>query len=229
MKKSILSALVVALFLTACKDKASSGEVELKNETDSLSYAIGVNLGEDFAKGELTDLNYELLLRGLNDVRDSSNVMESEDAQACIMSVLKGRDEKKSAEARKEGEEFLATNKSKEGVQSTPSGLQYQVITEGTGAKPLPTDMVKVHYHGTLIDGTVFDSSVDRGEPTSFRLNQVIPGWTEGLQLMSVGSKYKFFIPQSLAYGPRDMGDIKPFSTLIFEVELLGIGETAAE
>ena len=123
-----------------------------------------------------------------------------------------------------EGKAFLAENAKKEGVKTTDSGLQYEVMKEGDGAKPKATDEVSVHYHGTLIDGTVFDSSVDRGEPTSFPLNRVIPGWTEGVQLMPVGAKYKFTIPYSLAYGERGAGaDIGPFSTLVFEVELLEI------
>lgn len=130
-------------------------------------------------------------------------------------------DAKKNLEA---GKAFLAENAKKEGVKTTDSGLQYEVLKAGDGAKPKATDEVSVHYHGTLIDGTVFDSSVDRGEPTSFPLNRVIPGWTEGVQLMSVGSKYKFTIPYALAYGERGAGaDIGPFSTLIFEVELLEI------
>lgn len=122
------------------------------------------------------------------------------------------------------GKDFLEKNSSADGVKTTPSGLQYKVIQTGTGStNPLPTDSVKVHYHGTLIDGTVFDSSVDRGEPISFGLNQVIKGWTEGLQLMVEGEKTRFFIPSELAYGNRSAGKIKPGSTLIFDVELLGI------
>ncbi len=120
-------------------------------------------------------------------------------------------------------EAFLAENKKKEGVIETASGLQYKVVTMGTGAKPSATDRVKVHYHGTLLDGTVFDSSVERGEPITFGLNQVIAGWTEGVQLMPIGSKFIFYIPSNLAYGDRAAGSIKPGSTLIFEVELLDI------
>jgi len=133
------------------------------------------------------------------------------------------RNEKASANL-KAGQEFLATNKQKPGVTTLPSGLQYEVITEGTGIKPLARNNVTCHYHGTLIDGTVFDSSVKRGQPATFPLNRVISGWTEGLQLMGVGSKWRFFIPPNLAYGERQTGsDIGPNSTLIFEVELLGV------
>ncbi|MDB5246501.1 MAG: FKBP-type peptidyl-prolyl cis-trans isomerase [Segetibacter sp.] len=125
----------------------------------------------------------------------------------------------------KEGEDFLAKNKEKPGVETTPSGLQYEVLTEGNGPKPKATDKVKCHYHGTLIDGTIFDSSVQRGQPATFPLNMVIKGWTEALQLMSVGSKYRLFLHPSLAYGERQTGAvIGPNSTLIFDVELLGIG-----
>lgn len=129
----------------------------------------------------------------------------------------------KYGETKEQGEKFLAENKLREGVIVTESGLQYEVLKMGKGKKPAATDRVKVHYHGTLTDGTVFDSSVDRGEPIVFALNQVIPGWTEGVQLMPVGSKFKFFIPQELGYGERAAGSIPPYSTLIFEVELLGI------
>jgi len=133
------------------------------------------------------------------------------------------KNEKSSANL-KAGQEFLAANKQKPGVTTLPSGLQYEVITEGTGIKPLARNSVTCHYHGTLIDGTMFDSSVERGQPATFPLNRVISGWTEGLQLMSVGSKWRFFIPPNLAYGDRQTGsDIGPNSTLIFEVELLGV------
>ena len=123
----------------------------------------------------------------------------------------------------KEGEAFLAANKAKPGVRTTPSGLQYQVLREGSGPKPQPTDKVRVNYKGTLLDGTVFDSSYDRGEPVEFALNQVIPGWTEGVQLMPVNSKYKFWVPANLAYGPNGQPPIGANATLVFEVELLGI------
>ena len=137
--------------------------------------------------------------------------------------IQKTMDNIKYGTVKEDGEKFLAENALREGVSTTESGLQYEVIKMGKGKKPAATDRVKVHYHGTLIDGTVFDSSVERGEPTSFGLNQVIAGWTEGLQLMPVGSKFRFYIPQELGYGSRNAGSIPPYSTLIFEVELLGI------
>ena len=129
----------------------------------------------------------------------------------------------KYGDTKAESEQFLAENALKEGVTTTESGLQYEVIKMGKGKKPAATDRVKVHYHGTLIDGTVFDSSVERGEPIVFGLNQVIKGWTEGVQLMPIGSKFRFYIPQELGYGAQQAGSIPPYSTLIFEVELLGI------
>lgn len=225
MKKSILGALAAGIVLASCGDKKDAiSDVKMTNETDSLSYAIGLNLGESFSQGDLKELNYDLLVQGMKDQMDSTGAMELADAEKYIQEVMMAREDAKSQVDKKAGEDFLAANKSKEGVQTTPSGLQYKVISEGTGAKPLPTDMVTVNYHGTLPDGTVFDSSVDRGEPATFRLNQVIPGWTEGLQLMSEGAKYQLFIPQELGYGERGMGKIKPYSALIFEVELIKVG-----
>ena len=137
--------------------------------------------------------------------------------------------EKVAQENLEAGNAFLEKNKSREGVTTTASGLQYEVITEGTGPKPTAEDMVKVHYHGTLIDGSVFDSSVDRGEPAVFQLDQVIPGWTEGLQLMNTGAKYRFTVPPELAYGEQGAGPIGANAVLVFEVELLGIEKPATE
>jgi len=153
--------------------------------------------------------------------------MTAQDAQAYLQSTMQKRQQAKLSEQFKDnktaGEKFMAENKNKAGVITTASGLQYEVIKKGTGALPTDSSSVKVHYHGTLLDGTVFDSSVNRNEPAVFGVNQVIPGWTEALKLMPVGSKYKLYIPQQLAYGDKDQGTIKPFSTLVFEVELLGI------
>jgi FKBP-type peptidyl-prolyl cis-trans isomerase FklB len=146
-------------------------------------------------------------------------------ANTIIQNYLENAGEAKFAQNKEAGEAFLHENKSKAGIQSTPSGLQYEIVTEGSGPKPASTDTVSVHYHGMLIDGTVFDSSIERGEPATFGVHQVIPGWTEALQLMNVGSKYRLYIPQELSYGahPHPGGPIKPFSALIFDVELIAI------
>ena len=164
--------------------------------------------------------NFELIKQGFINGMKNYGEWPMEAANGYIQTAI---DNIKYGETKAQGEEFLAANKLREGVITTESGLQYEVIKEGKGPKPTADSKVKVHYHGTLIDGTVFDSSVDRGEPIEFNLNQVIKGWTEGVQLMPVGSKYKFYIPQDLGYGSRATGQIPPYSTLIFEVELLGI------
>ena len=164
--------------------------------------------------------NFELIKQGFINGMKNYGEWPMEAANGYIQTAI---DNIKYGETKAQGEEFLAANKLREGVITTESGLQYEVIKEGKGPKPTADSKVKVHYHGTLIDGTVFDSSVDRGEPIEFSLNQVIKGWTEGVQLMPVGSKYKFYIPQDLGYGSRATGQIPPYSTLIFEVELLGI------
>ena len=193
---------------------------------------IGQSLKEQSANGLLgnedlvTDI--ELIKQGLiNGLAGFDEQMSAMEAQNYLNTTMQQLQEKKMEEQygdnRRAGEEFLAENKTKEGVVTTESGLQYKVTKMGKGKKPAKTDRVKVHYHGTLIDGTVFDSSVDRGEPATFGVNQVIKGWTEALQLMPVGSKWTLYIPYDLAYGTQDMGDIKPYSALIFEVELLGI------
>jgi len=141
-----------------------------------------------------------------------------------IQTYMLKAEEERAKKADLENNRFFENNKKNKNVITTASGLQYEVLKQGTGVKPKATDKVKVHYHGTLIDGTVFDSSVDRGTPIEFELDKVIPGWTEGVQLMSVGSKYRFFIPPALGYGPRSVGKIQPNSILIFEVELLDVG-----
>ena len=183
-------------------------------------------------KTNVSEIDSELFMQGYRNYLDSTNILiKEENVQQVLSGYFQKKQEEKMKEQQAEGEKnkagnekFLEENKTKEGVKVTESGLQYIVLKEGTGAKPTAESKVKVHYHGTLIDGTVFDSSVDRGEPAEFGVNQVIKGWTEGLQLMSVGSKYKFFIPQDLAYGARQAGEkIKPYSTLVFEVELLEI------
>ena len=178
---------------------------------DKVSYALGLSIGNNFQNSGIKDLQVEDFVQGLNDV-----LTEAKPALSY--------DEAKQVINEKAGEEFLSINKHKAGVVELPSGLQYEVLKNGTGAKPTANDKVKCHYHGTLINGQVFDSSVQRGEPAVFGVSQVIPGWVEALQLMPVGSKWRLFIPSNLAYGERGAGEaIEPNSTLIFDVELLDI------
>ncbi len=203
----------------------SGTAVSLKTTKDSLSYAIGLSVANFYKQQNITDINTALVTRAINDVNKKNKLLlDEQQANSCIVNYMQKSKAEKSTGNRKVGEAFLATNKTKAGVVTLPSGLQYSVIRAGNGPKPSPTDRVKVHYHGTLIDGRVFDSSVDRGEPIELSVNGVIPGWTEALQLMPVGSKWKLFIPSSLAYGDQQAGPlITPGSTLIFDVELLDI------
>lgn len=220
-KVCVLSALL--LTLAACEKKESmSTEANLATEDDRFSYGLGMLVGERVLK-QYGDVNYDLVLAGMKAQHQDQTTLE--EAGEAINAQMEKKFETESAGNRKRGEDYLNENAAKEGVKVTESGLQYSVITEGDGAKPKPTDNVTVHYRGTLIDGTEFDSSYSRGEPTSFVLNQVIPGWTEGLQLMGIGSKYRFVIPFNLGYGERGAGgQIGPFETLVFEVELIEIG-----
>ena len=196
----------------------------MKNSLDSFSYAVGLSIANFYKEQGVENINTNLVLKALTDVKNGKPQLDDNQTNNCIMDFMQTVRSEKAAGAKKAGEVFLAENKKKPGIVSLPSGLQYQVLQEGTGAKPQLTDKVKVHYHGTLLDGFIFDSSVQRGEPIELSLNGVIPGWTEALQMMSVGSKWKLFIPSHLAYGDNQAGpNIKPGSTLIFEVELLDI------
>jgi FKBP-type peptidyl-prolyl cis-trans isomerase len=205
--------------------------MKLNNDRDKISYIIGEDIGNSIAKEDY-DLNLDILVEAIHlcAMGRSENLMtevEKNKVMSAWQQQMQEKKQKKMQEqskvSKQEGETFMNNNRKNENVKETPSGLQYSVIKEGEGAKPNATSTVKVHYHGTLLNGKVFDSSVQRGEPISFPLNQVIAGWTEGLQLMSVGSKYRFFIPSNLAYGDQSVGTIPAGSTLIFEVELLGI------
>ncbi|MEX2579923.1 MAG: FKBP-type peptidyl-prolyl cis-trans isomerase [Verrucomicrobiales bacterium] len=228
---------LVASFCLAMSTLAVSSNFIMAQDTETpetlkekVSYAYGLMIAR-----QLSERGIEIDLGQFNAafeavVNDEELAMSEEEVSAAFTENQRNMDkagvsgaDKKNLEA---GQAFLEENAKKEGVETTASGLQYEVLEKGDGASPGETDTVTVHYHGTLIDGTVFDSSVDRGEPANFPLNRVIPGWTEGVQLMSEGAKYRFFVPYDLAYGERGAGeDIKPYSTLIFDVELLGIGD----
>jgi FKBP-type peptidyl-prolyl cis-trans isomerase FklB len=206
------------------KKPAGPAPVAFKNSVDSFSYAVGLSLANFYKEQGVKDINSALVVRALNDVRSGKQQLTEEQINTCIMGYMQTAKSEKAAGSKKEGEAFLAQNKTKPGVITTASGLQYTVITEGTGAKPTTADQVKVHYTGTLLDGFIFDSSVQRGEPIVLGVSNVIAGWTEALQLMPVGSKWKLFIPSDLGYGDNGAGaSIKPGATLIFEVELIEI------
>lgn len=220
-------AVVTALLVSSCSNKKYNAN--LKTEIDSVSYSIGITFGSSLMENEMGDLSVDAFSAALNDLFTEQEVkITREEAQEVINNYFLM---KQFGDNKKEGEDFLEENKSKEGVKTLPSGLQYKVITEGNGPLPKFTDIVKAHYHGTLLNGMVFDSSVERGEPLEINVNGVIKGWQEALQLMPVGSKWVLYVPQELAYGatPRAGGPIEPFSALIFEVELIEIIEQPAE
>ncbi|SEJ45995.1 FKBP-type peptidyl-prolyl cis-trans isomerase FklB [Dyadobacter koreensis] len=210
---------------TATASKAVPSSNVLKNQMDSLSAAIGVSFSNSLSSQGITGINTEILNKTIAaSLKGEKTTFTSEEANKFIGEYFQKLTEEKGAVVKIEGEKFLEENKKKSGVTTTESGLQYSVIKMGDGPKPTATDKVKTHYHGTLTNGTVFDSSVDRGEPVEFPVNGVIKGWTEALQLMPVGSKWKLYIPYSLAYGERAAGpQIPAYSALVFEVELLEI------
>jgi len=243
--KSIYKLSLVALAvvgLSACnQEEAVAKKVELTTEAQKEAYSVGASIGK-YMSGHIKEqeelgfaVDRSLIIQGFSDgLADKTDLTEEE-----MQTVLQGLDKKLNdkrleqaealaAKAVEEGQKFLNDNKAKEGVVTTESGLQYEVLTAGEGDKPAAEDTVEVHYRGTLTDGTEFDSSYARGEPAKFPLNRVITGWTEGVQLMSVGAKYKFVIPAELAYGDRDTGTIPANSTLVFEVELLSIEKAVA-
>lgn len=216
--------LLATASLLSCNGQKGKSTVKLKNEVDSVSYAIGLSLGDNFKKDKLDSLDLEIMMKGIKAVLNGDSLaFDAKTSQATIQSYF-GAKQKREGEANlAKGRKYLEENGKKSGVKTLPDGLQYEVIKEGTGATPGDTQTVEVHYHGTLIDGTVFDSSVERGQPAQFPVNRVIKGWTEALQMMKVGSKWKLTIPPDLAYGDRGQGKIPANSVLIFEVELLNV------
>jgi FKBP-type peptidyl-prolyl cis-trans isomerase FklB len=231
MKSYFIPVLAFGLLVSSV---SAEDKPDLTNSKQKTSYAIGLDIATKLKRQEL-DLDAKALTAGIADGFAGKPALTEEEQKAVIMDLQKNAtakaEEKYKAAAGtnlKAGEAFLAANAKKDGVKTTASGLQYKVIKSGTGPSPKPTDTVKVHYNGTLIDGTVFDSSVRRGVPATFPVNGVIPGWTEALQLMRVGDKWQLVIPSKLAYGEEGPGPIGPNSVLIFDVELLGIEKPEA-
>lgn len=238
--RTLLAVAVASLALAACQKKDEGSTVptitkaeELTTDAQKFGYAIGVDLARSLQPVK-DDVDIKALEAGLDTVFSGGTSVLDDAAREQIKNSVAEKLQKKQLEertaaaskAKEEGEKFLAENGKKAGVKTTASGLQYEVLTEGKGDSPKATDTVTVHYKGTLLNGETFDSSYDRGQPVSFPLQNVIPGWTEGLQLMKPGAKYKFVIPSALAYGERGAGvKIGPNSTLVFEVELLSIGD----
>lgn len=231
MTTRIAAAFVATAFITACS-QGQKERVTLANEMDSVSYAIGCDIGGNFKRNKLENVNVQALAMGLRDAIDSATMMDQMEVERVVQGYMMKLQEARMAEERVKGEEnriagekFLAENGKRKEVTTTSSGLQYEVIKMGTGPKPTAESQVKVHYTGTLIDGTKFDSSVDRGQPAQFPVGGVMRGWVEALQLMPVGSKWKLYIPSDLGYGSQSApgGKIPANSTLIFDVELLEI------
>lgn len=192
---------------------------------DKISYALGLSIGNNFRASGIKGLEIDDFIKGINDVfNEAKPAIAFDEAQRLLQAYFKDLQAEKFEMNKQVGEEFLRINKEKRGVVTLPSGLQYEVLKTDDGQKPGPNDKVRCHYHGTLIDGRVFDSSIERGQPAVFGVSQVIRGWTEALQLMNVGSKWRLFIPSEMAYGAHGAGEaIEPNMTLIFDVELLGI------
>jgi len=232
--KNIIGACILFFFMAACKTPAKTATTVSTNTdsilttlhtlNDSASYAVGVSVANFYKQQGVTTLNTILVSKAIDDILAGKKALLDDATTTTVMNnylnQLQAEKTKPNMEA---GHQFLAQNKLRPGVKTTASGLQYEIIKEGSGAKPTAADSVTCHYKGTLPDSTVFDNSYDRGQPLTFSLGSVIPGWTEGVQLMTIGSKYKFYIPYMLGYGAFDYGPIPGGSMLTFEVELLGI------
>ena len=228
MRKTIMAVPVLGL---ACSICLAADPVELKTENDKVSYSVGYRLGGDFKRQQI-EINPDMLIKGMQDAASGGQPAMTEEEMMTVMTNMANRvkaaqmekQKQQGAENLKAGEAFLADNAAKEGVTTLPSGLQYKVISSGEGKSPQASDQVTVNYRGTLIDGTEFDSSYSRGKPATFGVGQVIPGWTEALQLMKEGDKWEIYLPAKLAYGESGAGSkIGPNSALVFEVELISV------
>ena len=224
MKKYIKIALVVSV-ISSCQNLTQQKfNFDEANELEKVSYSIGINVATSIKSEGLDSINSFYISKGFQDVFENKDLaINIEESNKVIGEYFNKKQDVKNQRLAIDSKIFLEQNKQKDGVMTTESGLQYLILSEGKGNNPTLNDNVTVHYHGTLIDGTIFDSSVDRKQPATFPLNGVVPGWQEALQMMSVGSKWKIFIPSELAYGESGAGVIGPNSTLIFEVELLSI------
>ncbi|MBS1948114.1 MAG: FKBP-type peptidyl-prolyl cis-trans isomerase [Bacteroidetes bacterium] len=234
MKVNLLIVFVMITFASFAQTKKKPASARTKttmqaapvlnNEYDSLSYAIGMSVAGFYKEQGITNVNTAVVSKAIKDVlKNGRLLLNDQQANTCLISFIQKQKEAKAEPNKKIGESFLAENKTKTGIVSLPSGLQYQVLQEGNGPKPVATDKVKCNYRGTFIDGVEFDGSERHGGPIDFNVSNVIKGWTEALQLMPVGSKWRLFVPSDLGYGDQGSGPIQPGSTLIFEVELLEI------
>jgi FKBP-type peptidyl-prolyl cis-trans isomerase len=211
---------IIFLASSAVLMGASTQAQNIKTHSDSASYALGMTIAESIKKSGIVEYDEAIMMKAIEDVLRGKGQLNPADADKIYRAEVKKQKELIGQNNKKLGEEFLLANGKKSGIKTTASGLQYEVVKEGSGDHPDANDKVTVHYHGTLIDGTVFDSSVDRGQNISFELNRVIQGWTEGVQLMTPGSKYRFYIPYNLAYGANGQGKIGAYAMLIFDIEL---------
>ncbi|MBL7951608.1 MAG: FKBP-type peptidyl-prolyl cis-trans isomerase [Flavobacteriales bacterium] len=230
MTVRVVTAAVAVMALSACSQGQKGRNTDLKTAMDSVSYAIGADIGSNLKRGKIDSLNVDIVSMGLQDGLDSAMKLDEETLRAVMQSFMmrmqtkrQAEEQKAAEESRVAGETFLAENGKRPGVITTPSGLQYEVITEGKGVKPTVNDQVKVHYTGKFTSGETFDSSVERGEPVTMPVTQWIPGFIEAFQMMPVGSKWKLYIPSELAYGATGNGRIPAHSVLLFDLELLDV------
>ena len=224
--RTLTSALIItSITFLSCNGQKKAGDIKLASTIDSVSYGIGISIGNNLKKDGLDGVSLDIMMKAMRAAIDKDSLlMDQQQAGAVIQNFVTGAKKKKGEEVLVKEKTYFDENAKKPGVKTTASGLQYMVMKEGTGAKPVAADTVVCHYHGTLLDGSVFDSSVERGQPATFPVSGVIPGWTEALQLMPVGSKWKLFLPSKPAYGEHGAGGkIEANATLIFEVELLSI------